>query len=77
MTLRWRLPSLGPLAVAAIASAAAGADRPQLQNGPARLGYSPQEIDVPWLPAGDLYYMHKVAETIEAYRGLEWPQGGM
>ena len=29
-------------------------------------------IDVPWLPAGDLYHLHKVAETIKAYRGVTW-----
>ncbi len=29
-------------------------------------------IDVPWTPLGDLFYMHKLAETIKAYRGVEW-----
>ncbi|MBE3123775.1 MAG: hypothetical protein IMZ65_03140 [Planctomycetes bacterium] len=29
-------------------------------------------IDVPWLPRGDLYYMHKLAETIKACRGVTW-----
>ena len=29
-------------------------------------------IDVPWAPLGDLYYMHKLAETIKAYRGVKW-----
>ena len=29
-------------------------------------------IDQPWTPLGDLYYMHKLAETIKAYRGVKW-----
>jgi len=29
-------------------------------------------IDEPWAPLGDLYYMHKLAETIKAYRGVMW-----
>ena len=29
-------------------------------------------VDVPWTPLGDLYYMHKLAETIKAYRGVRW-----
>jgi hypothetical protein len=29
-------------------------------------------IDEPWTPLGDLYYMHKLAETIKAYRGVRW-----
>jgi len=33
-------------------------------------------IDVPWLPAGDLFYLHKVAETIKAYRGVTWKPAG-
>lgn len=33
-------------------------------------------VDVPWLPAGDLYYIHKVAETVKAYRGVTWRQAG-
>lgn len=36
------------------------------------LGQKPQQlekyVDVPWLRQGDLYYMHKLAETIKAYR---------
>jgi hypothetical protein len=27
-------------------------------------------VDVPWLPAGDLYYIHKLAETARAYRSV-------
>lgn len=29
-------------------------------------------IDIPWLQAGDLFYIHKLAETIKAYRGVSW-----
>ena len=29
-------------------------------------------IDVPWVERGDLYYIHKLAETIKAYRGVRW-----
>lgn len=29
-------------------------------------------IDVPWLERGDLFYLHKLAETIKAYRGVKW-----
>jgi len=29
-------------------------------------------LDVPWMARGDLYYIHKLAETILAYRGLQW-----
>lgn len=29
-------------------------------------------IDEPWCAIGDLYYMHKLAETIKAYRGVKW-----
>jgi hypothetical protein len=29
-------------------------------------------IDQPWTPVGDLYYMHKLAETIKAYRSVRW-----
>ena len=29
-------------------------------------------IDQPWTPIGDLYYMHKLAETIKAHRGVRW-----
>lgn len=40
------------------------------------LNESPQElegyVDVPWLPLGDFYYLHKLAETIKAYRGVSW-----
>lgn len=29
-------------------------------------------LDVPWMARGDLYYIHKLAETIKAYRGVGW-----
>lgn len=29
-------------------------------------------LDIPWLEAGDLFYMQKLAETIKAYRGTDW-----
>ena len=29
-------------------------------------------IDVPWLDRGDLFYLHKLAETVKAYRGVRW-----
>ena len=29
-------------------------------------------IDQPWTPIGDLYYLHKLAETIKLYRGVKW-----
>ena len=29
-------------------------------------------VDVPWLQVGDLYHLHKLAETIKAYRGVKW-----
>ena len=29
-------------------------------------------IDVPWVKRGDLYYMHKLAETMAAARGWDW-----
>lgn len=29
-------------------------------------------IDVPWVGRGDFFYMHKLAETIKAYRGVKW-----
>lgn len=29
-------------------------------------------LDVPWMARGDLYYIHKLAETIKAYRGYTW-----
>jgi hypothetical protein len=29
-------------------------------------------IDQPWTPVGDLYYTHKLAETVKAYRGVKW-----
>ena len=39
-------------------------------------GASAQElsryIDIPWLQFGDLFYMHKIAETIKIYHGYSW-----
>ena len=39
-------------------------------------GTPPEElehyIDVPWRPVGDLFHIHKLAETIKAYRGVRW-----
>ncbi len=32
-------------------------------------------IDFPWTARGDLYYIHKLAETIKAYRGVTWAAG--
>lgn len=29
-------------------------------------------VDIPWLQVGDLFYMHKIAETIKTYRGSAW-----
>jgi hypothetical protein len=29
-------------------------------------------LDVPWAPLGDLYFMHKLAETLKAFRGVQW-----
>jgi len=28
--------------------------------------------DIPWLEAGDLFYVHKLAEAVKAYRGVSW-----
>jgi len=40
------------------------------------LGDKPEQlqryIDVPWLKLGDLYHLHKLTETIKAYRGVTW-----
>jgi hypothetical protein len=40
------------------------------------LGESPEQLerhlDVPWMKVGDLYHLHKLAETIKAYRGTQW-----
>jgi len=40
------------------------------------LGEKPEQLerclDVPWLKLGDLYHLHKLAETIKAYRGVVW-----
>lgn len=32
-------------------------------------------IDVPWVKRGDLYYMHKLAETMAAEQGWDWAGG--
>jgi hypothetical protein len=29
-------------------------------------------LDIPWLKQGDLFYIHKLAETIKTYRGIVW-----
>ncbi len=29
-------------------------------------------VDIPWMERGDLYYIHKLVETIKAYRGVKW-----
>lgn len=29
-------------------------------------------VDIPWLDVGDLFYLHKLAETANAYRGVAW-----
>jgi len=29
-------------------------------------------IDIPWTVTGDLYYLHKIAETIKVHRGVSW-----
>jgi len=40
------------------------------------LGEKPEQLerclDVPWLKVGDLYYLHKLAETIKAFQGVQW-----
>lgn len=43
-----------------------------LQEPPEKLA---RYLDVPWVERGDLYYIHKLAETIRAYRGAKWSQG--
>jgi len=39
-------------------------------------GQTPQKLttylDIPWLQEGDLFHLHKLAETIKAYRGMAW-----
>jgi hypothetical protein len=39
-------------------------------------GTPPEEleryIDEPWVAIGDFFYLHKLAETIKAYRGVKW-----
>lgn len=39
-------------------------------------GDSPDQLwryaDLPWVGRGDWYYIHKLAETIRAYRGVNW-----
>jgi len=29
-------------------------------------------IDIPWIQTGDFFYVHKLAETIKAYKGYSW-----
>jgi hypothetical protein len=40
---------------------------------------TPQELaryaDIPWLATGDLFYVHKLAEAVKAYRGVTWQEG--
>ena len=31
-----------------------------------------QHLDIPWEKTGDLFFMHKLAETIKAHRGVNW-----
>ena len=42
-------------------------------------GTPPEELEryihVPWAARGDLFYMHKLGETIKAYRGVKWSDG--
>ena len=33
-----------------------------------------KRLDVSWLARGDLFYLHKLAETIKAHRGVSGPQ---
>ena len=40
-----------------------------LGETPAQLG---RYTDIPWVHTGDYYYIHKLAETTKAYRGIEW-----
>ena len=39
-------------------------------------GTSPERlrryIHVPWAARGDLFYLHKLADTVKAYRGVRW-----
>ena len=28
--------------------------------------------DIPWLEAGDIFYVQKLAEAVKAYRGVTW-----
>lgn len=35
-----------------------------------------KHVDINWLKQGDWFYMHKLAETIRAYRGVSWSGGG-
>ena len=32
-------------------------------------------IDIPWMERGDLYYIHKLVVTLNAYRGTRWVPG--
>jgi hypothetical protein len=40
-----------------------------LQEPPEKLS---RYVDIPWMERGDLYDIHKLAETIRAYRGVKW-----
>jgi hypothetical protein len=42
-------------------------------ESPAQLA---SDVDIPWLGAGDLFYMHKLAEIIKAYHRVTWTPGG-
>jgi hypothetical protein len=40
-----------------------------MEESPERLTHY---LDIPWLHQGDLFYLHKLAETIKAYKGIQW-----
>jgi hypothetical protein len=40
-----------------------------LQEPPEKLA---RYVDIPWMARGDLYYIYKLIETINAYRGTAW-----
>jgi len=44
------------------------------QESPGKLA---RYADISWLEAGDLFYVHKLAETIKAYRGVTWDDGDL
>jgi hypothetical protein len=43
-----------------------------LKEAPEKLA---RYLDVPWVERGDLYYIHKLVKTIQAYRGAAWSKG--